>query len=597
MGNLVRDAIAWIAVVGAAAAIGCGSHPKPAPEAPAAATPVPVEPPGAAGGHDHDGRGGHAAAGPPAGPPPLTIDGIARGASILSGLGDHHRAITTAVPDAQAYFDQGLRLIYGFNHDEAARSFARAAQLDPKCASCYWGLALVLGPNYNVPMLPDRFPAAWEAVQKAEANAAGATAVEQALIAALAKRYPGAEPKDPVAMQPFNQAYADAMAGVAKQFADDLDVQVLRAESLMDLNPWKLWTPDGKPAPGTADILAILEGVLKKAPRHPGANHYYIHATEASLHPEKALPSAERLAALMPGAGHVVHMPAHVFQRVGRYEEASQANRKAVEVDLGYMGRAPAWGYYGMYLVHNYGFLAYSASMQGRSAESLEAARLSAKNFPPAMLEMMPGMDFFVSEPLLAMVRFGTWDEILATPRPDAKYPTLVSLWLHAHGLALVAGGKIDDAGKDLAELEQLGATIPAEASTSTNAIRDVVAVSAKVLAAAIAQKRGDADALTKWADAVAAEDKLSYSEPADWFYPVRHLQGAALIAAKKFKEAEAVYRADLARNPGNGWGLYGLAQALRGEKKAAQAAAVDKQLAAAWSRADIKLTASAMLP
>jgi tetratricopeptide (TPR) repeat protein len=538
--------------------------------------------------------GDHAHAGQP---PALTLDAIAQGSMKIENLGEHHRSITTKSPDAQAFFDQGLRLIYGFNHDEAARSFARAAQLDPTCASCYWGLALVLGPNYNVPMLPDRFPAAWEAVQKAQANAAQATPVEQALIAALAKRYPGAEPKDPMAMQPFNQAYADAMTAVATKFPDDLDVQVLRAESLMDLNPWKLWDAEGKPAPGTLEIVAALEGVLAKDPKHPGANHYYIHAVEASPHPEKAVASAERLAALIPNAGHVVHMPAHIFQRVGRYAEASEANRRAAQVDIGYIAKAPQWGYYGMYLVHNYGFLSFSASMEGRKAESIQAAKDSAKNFPAAMLDMMPGMDFMVSEPVLAMVRFGAWNELLAMPRPEAKYPTLTSLWLHGHGLASVATGKLDDAEKDLAEIRKIGTTIPDEAMSSTNSMRDIVKVSAAVLEAAIAQKRNSPQADDLWAAAVSLEDKLSYSEPADWYYPVRHFQGAALIGEKKYKDAEAVYRADLARNPGNGWSLFGLAQSLRGQDKAKEAADVEQQLAKAWAKADIKLTASAILP
>jgi tetratricopeptide (TPR) repeat protein len=556
----------------AVAVIGCGSSPKHS---------------------DLHNEHEHGAAQPPA----LTLEAIAQGGTLIDNLGDYHRTITTKSPDAQAFFDQGVRLIYGFNHDEAARSFARAAQLDPTCASCYWGLALVLGPNYNVPMLPDRFAAAWDAVHKAQANAEHATPVEQALIAALAKRYPGSEPKDPPAMVPYNQAYADAMKDVAAKFPDDLDVQVLRAESLMDLNPWKLWGSDGKPAPGTLEIVALLEGVLAKSVNHPGANHYYIHAVEASPHPEKAVASAERLAALIPNAGHIVHMPAHIFQRVGRYAEASAANRKAAAVDIAYMPKAPTWGYYAMYLVHNYGFLSFSGSMEGRSAESIQAAKDSAKNFPPPMLEMMPGMDFFVSEPVLAMVRFGAWKELLAMPRPEAKYPTLTSLWLHAHGLASLATGKPDDADKDLAELTKLAATIPAEANTSTNAIRDIVAVSSAVLAAAIAQKHNDPKAKDLWAAAVAAEDKLAYSEPADWYYPVRHFQGAALIAAHDYAAAEAVYRADLAKNPNNGWSLFGLAQALRGQNKAKDAAEVDKQFAKTWANADIKLEASAILP
>jgi tetratricopeptide (TPR) repeat protein len=569
-------------------AVGCGSHAKHGASPPAASggpPPIKLTPAVA----DTKPKA------PPA-PPALTIDSIARGAALMASLGDYHRAISTANADAQAYFDQGMRLIYGFNHDEAARSFARAAQLDPKCASCYWGLALVLGPNYNVPMLPDRFPAAWDAVQKAKANAAAATPVEQALIDALSKRYTGSEAKEPAAMQAQQQAYADAMAEVAKKFPDDLDVQVLRAESIMDLNPWKLWTPAGKAAPGTDEIVATLEKVLKKDPKHPGANHYYIHAIEASLHPDKAVPSADRLAALMPGAGHIVHMPAHIYQRVGRYADASASNKKAIEVDQEYMGRAPNWGYYSMYLVHNYGFLSFSSSMLGRSAESLQAASDAAKNFPAPMLEMMPGMDFFVSEPLLAMVRFGKWDDIQKLKRPDAKYPVLTALWLHAQGIAAAATGKLEDAQKDLDELKAMHEKISPDITTATNSVKDIVGVSELVLAAAIAQKKNDPDTAKAWADAVAAEDKLNYSEPNDWFYPVRHYQGAYLIGAKKYKEAEAVYRADLAKNPGNGWALFGLAQALRGEKKNAEAAKTEKQAAKAWGDADIKLTSTAYL-
>jgi tetratricopeptide (TPR) repeat protein len=529
----------------------------------------------------------------PSGPPPLTIEKIAEGAQIIPDLGTWHRSITTTNKDAQAYFDQGLRLIYGFNHDEAARSFAKAALLDPTCASCFWGVALVLGPNYNMPMMPERFPAAWDALQKAQANAKGATPVEQALIGALAKRYPGPEPKD---MQPFTVAYAAAMTDVAKQFPADDDVQVLRAEALMDVNPWKLWNPDGTPADGTNDIVSTLETVLKRTPNHPGANHYYIHAVEASPHPDRAVPEAERLSSLIPGAGHIVHMPAHIFQRVGRYADASAANRKAAAVDETYVPHAPDWGYYSMYLVHNYGFLAFSASMQGRSAESLDAAKKSAAAFPPPMLDMMPGMDFFVSEPLLVMVRFGKFDDILAMPPPPAKYATLTALYLHAHGLANASKGKLDDAAADLAQIRKLAETIPAEASTSTNSIRDLVNVSAAIVEAAIAQKKNDPKTLELWAAAVALEDKLAYSEPNDWFYPVRHYQGAALIAAKKFKDAEAVYRKDLEKNPGNGWSLFGLSQALHGEGKDKDAAAVEKDLAKAWPDADIKLTSSAFL-
>ncbi|HEY5947396.1 MAG TPA: tetratricopeptide repeat protein [Kofleriaceae bacterium] len=565
--------------------VACGGGQKAKPAATQASSDAPVvQRPDHAHGHDHG----------DAGPPALRLDQIATGAALLPELGTHTRPITTTSKEAQAYFDQGLRLIYGFNHDEAARSFAKAALLDPKCASCYWGLALVLGPNYNVPMLPDRFPAAWDALQSAQRNASSAKPVEQALISALAKRYPGPTPKDPMQMAPFNQAYADAMKAVAAKFTDDDDVQVMYAESLMDLNPWHLWTPDGKAAPNTDDIVKALETVLARSVNHPGANHYYIHAIEASPHPERAEPSADRLAKLIPNAGHIVHMPAHIYQRVGRYADASKTNQAAVAVDLGYMSKAPAWGYYPMYLVHNYGFLAYSSSMLGRSAESIEAARNAAKNFPPPMLEMMPGMDFFIAEPLLVMVRFGKWDQLLAEPRPNAKYQTLTGLWLHAHGMALAATGKLDEAAKDLAELKALRDAIPAEIVATINSAKDIVGLSAAILEADLASKAKDPKALELWAAAVALEDKTAYSEPADWFYPVRHYQGAALLAAKKYKDAEAVYRADLTKNPENGWALWGLAESLAKQGKKAEAAKVQKRFDKAWPDEDIKLTTTA---
>jgi tetratricopeptide (TPR) repeat protein len=537
-----------------------------------------------------------AATSPSAPPAPLTLSAIARGAVLEGDLGTYHRAVTTSSPQAQAFFDQGLRLAYGFNHDEAARSFAHAAELDPSCALCFWGVALVVGPNYNMPMLPDRVPAAWEALQRAQAASAGATPVERQLIAALAKRYPGPTALEPAQMQPFTQAYADAMTALAKQLPDDNDVQVLRAEALMDVSPWKLWGPDGRPAPGTLEIVSTLERVLARDPKHPGANHYYIHSVEASPHPERAEPAADRVAQLIPGAGHIVHMPAHIYQRVGRYADASQANRQAIRVDQAYMPRAPAWGYYGMYLVHNWGFLSLSASMQGRSAESLQAASEAAKDFPPEMLEMMPGMDFFVSEPLLAMVRFGRFDEILKLPRPPAKYPILTALWLHAQGLAKASQNRLEDARADLAALETMTASIPLEDSTGSNTTRDVVAIGALILDAAIAQKSGAGRAVDAWRLAVAAEDRLAYNEPSDWFYPVRHYLGAALLAAKRFPEAEATYREDLRRNPRNGWALWGLARALEGQGMAREAREIQKQFDTAWKDADIQLTTTAFL-
>jgi tetratricopeptide (TPR) repeat protein len=519
----------------------------------------------------------------------------AKGAQLFADLGALHHPVTTASPDAQAYFDQGLRLNYGFNHDEATRSFARAAELDPSCASCFWGVALTLGPNYNVPMLPDRAQAAWAALTKAKALAPRATPMEQALIGALAKRYAGPTPLEPAAMQPYNESYAAAMREVARRFPSDLDVQVLFAEALMDVNPWKLWSADGKPGLQTDEIVQTLEGVLARDPQHPGANHYYIHAIEASAHPEKGLSAADRLPLLMPGAGHVVHMPAHIYQRVGRYAAASQANQQAIAADQSYLAKTKPPGYYPMYLAHNFGFLAFSASMEGRAAAALQAARDSAKAMPPQMLSMMPGMDFFAAAPLFVMVRFARWDDLLAEPRPRDSFPILTGLWLHAHGMALAARGRLDEAAQDRSELQALRAKVPAEVTAGLNPARDVLAVAEKILAAQIAEAQKQPEALALWADAVKLEDGLAYSEPADWFYPVRHFQGAALLAAGRASAAEAVYREDLRRNPNNGWSLFGLSQALKAQKKIKEAAAAEKEFRAAWPRADIQLTRSVL--
>jgi len=363
---------------------------------------------------------------------------------------------------------------------------------------------------------------------------------------------------------------------------------------MMDVNPWKLWSLDGKPAPGTEEIVATLEKVLAKDDGHPGANHYYIHAVEASTHPEKAVASADRLGDMMPGAGHLVHMPAHIYQRVGRYADASEANRRAAKADLAYMQKVQPWGYYPMYLGHNYGFLSYSSAMEGRAAESVSASREAAKAIPPGMIDMMPGMDFFVAEPLLAMVRFGKYDDLLAEPRPDAKYQVLTAFWLHGHGMALAAKGQLDEAEKDRAALVELSGKVAPDLLAGLNPAKDVILLAAKVLEARIAEKAGKPEALALWAEAVALEDKTAYSEPADWFYPVRHYQGAALVAAKKWKDAEAVYRADLQRHPDNGWALFGLAQSLRGQKKTKDAAKVEAQLKKAWANADIQLTSTA---
>src|SRR4051794_29814403 len=402
--------------------------------------------------------------------PPQTLADWSKGARLYDGLGNFHRAVTTSSPEAQRYFDQGMRLIWAFNHDEATRSFARAAEIDPGCASCWGGVALTLGPNYNMPLMADaRAKAGWEALQKAQAAAPRATRVEQALVAALAARFLGPKPLDPSNSATPLKAYVEAMRAVAARFPADMDVQTLYAEALMNTNPWKLWNADGTPGPGTPQILAALRTVLAKDPVHPGANHYWIHAVEASRHPEQAVPSAERLVGMMPAAGHLEHMPAHILQRVGRYEEAAEANRKGAAADLAYLAATAPPDYYPMYLIHNFQFLAFAAAMEGRKAETLDALRKAKAAVPEAMLLGTPGLDWSVGYLYDGMVRFGMWDELLAEPRPNPKLAGLTAAWLQARATALAASGKLAEAETAVAELDPLIASTPAAATQGQN--------------------------------------------------------------------------------------------------------------------------------
>jgi tetratricopeptide (TPR) repeat protein len=527
---------------------------------------------------------------------PTTLAQWADGAQLFNGLGEFHRGITTDSKEAQAYFDQGMRLLWAFNHDESTRSFAKASQLDPGCAMCFWGVALTVGPNYNLPMMAEpRAKIAWEALQQAKANAAHTTPVEQALISALAARYPNAKPLDPSTKDPVLTAYARAMQVVAATFSDDMDVQTLSAEALMNVNAWKLWALDGTPAAGTEEIVALLEGVIAKGPKHPGANHYYIHAIEASPHPEKAVAAAERLPGMMPAAGHLEHMPAHIMQRVGRYAEAAEANRKGANADLAYLVKTKPLDYYVMYTAHNYQFLAFSAAMEGRKTETLDAARKSRAIVSDDLLASMPGIDWYVTELYTSMVRFGLWDEMLAEAAPNTKLIGLNAGYHYGRAAALAAKERVNEARTEVADLEKLAAATTADDSAGLNSASDVFAVAVLVTKARIAEaeKKG-AEAIVLLTEAAEKEDGLAYDEPSDWFFPVRHELGAALLRAGKAQQAEAVYREDLRRHPENGWALYGLVQSLTAQHKDADAVAARERFNSAWSNADIVLTASA---
>lgn len=527
---------------------------------------------------------------------PDTLAGWAKGAQLFNRLGTFHRKITTSSPLAQKYFDQGMRFIWAFNHDEATRSFAKAATLDPTCASCYWGVALTLGPNYNMPMMSSaRGRVGWYAVLKAESNARRAAPVERALIAAVGKRYRGNGEVDPSNSKPLLTAYVDAMKRVAARYPNDLDVQTMYAEGLMNTNPWKLWNDDGTQNPGTQQILDALQFVLKRDPKHPGANHYFIHAIEASPHPELALPSAEVLNGMMPAAGHLEHMPGHILERVGRYEDAAEANRKGAAADLAYLKETAPPDYYPMYLIHNFQFLGSAAGMEGRRAETITALKEAQAHIPDQLLFGMPGFDWSASFIYDGYTKFGMWDDMLKELAPSAKLPGATISYLQSRATALAATGKIIEAKAALAKTDQLIAAVPADATQGNNVAKALYEIGQLKAQARIASAEGKRDeAIRRLADAVGREDMLAYNEPSDMIFPTRHLLGAELLAAGKPAEAEAVYREDLKRHPDNGWAYLGLSQALAAQKKDADAVAAKASFERAWRNADVKPASSA---
>jgi tetratricopeptide (TPR) repeat protein len=513
--------------------------------------------------------------------------------TLYDSLGNYSHRITTASPGAQRWFDQGLRLAYAFNHYEAQRAFREAARLDPSCAMCYWGIAITEGSNYNSPTDADREKRAREAVQAAQQRATSATPAERALIAALARRHS----TDPAAKRAdLDRAYADAMRGVARQFPDDLEAATFFADAAMNLRPWNLWMPDGTAQPGTEEIIQTLERVLAKNPNHPGAIHLYIHAVEASTQPGRAEAAADRLAKLMPGAGHIVHMPAHIYWRVGRYADAVSTNVKAVQADRAYFKTAqPSPIYRGLYYPHNIDFIWQSASMQGRAAETLRVAREFAEGAPPEMIKAMPDMETAPVAPIVSLVRFGRWDEVLRYPAPPRDWLYTTGVWHYARGIAFNAKGQAADAKTELGELEKIIASVPAERTVAFFfRAKNVLQLAANVLAGEMAAKAGDiASAERLLRAAVAEQDTHWFSEPPPWYFPVRQSLGAILVKAGRAADAEQVYRDDLTRNPGNGWSLYGLAQSLRAQGKTADAGRTEERFAKAWAQADVKLSAS----
>lgn len=513
-------------------------------------------------------------------------------APVLSGLGTHSMPVPSLRPETQPFFDQGLRLLYAFNFAEAERAFREASRLDPDCAMAWWGIAMANGPSVNHVMTEEDAEEAEEAIERAVEGADGLSERDRGLVLALHARHDpqrGAEQKD------RDSAYRTAMQELAAQFPADADVGTLAIASFMETRPWDYWAKDGTPYEGVADAVRALEGVLAQHPLHAGAIHYYIHLVEASLDPDRAVPHAERLAALMPSAGHMVHMPSHVWMRVGRYADASASNVAAIAADEAYIAQCNAQGMYPQgYYPHNVHFLWSAASMEGRSAVALENAR-KVEGTTGCCTASMLSVEDLRSTPLFALVRFGKFEEVLAAAEPPAEQRYASAMYHYARGFALAARGRLAEAERELAAVREIE-TAPelAEQLVNFTPAPKVVRLAANVVDAEIRARRGDidgADALLR--EAIALQDSFRYMEPPTWSYPVRQHLGAVLLAAGRPAEAEAAYREDLVEWRENGWSLFGLAQALDAQGKAAEAAAARARFEQAWAAADVKLAAS----
>ena len=508
------------------------------------------------------------------------------------GLGDYHFPITTTNADAQVYFDQGIRLLYGFNHDEAARYFRRAAELDPQAPMPYWGVALSIGPNYNDTAVDAaRAQATFEAVKNAEQRAQNVSGRERDYVAALAKRYPSPEPAGD--WLGFHRAYSEAMRGMVANYPDDLDAATLFAESLMMLRPWQLWSLEGEPAPGTLELVAVLESVLKRNPNHPGANHFYIHAVEASRNLERAIPSAMRLMTLTPGAGHLVHMPGHIFLQTGDFDLAADTNVKASAADRAFIERTGATGVYPlMYWTHNIHFVAYARAQQGRYDEAKQAANEMVGNVGDGDREMQM-LEGFRLYPLMVDLRFHRWDTILATPEPERARALSHAFWRYARAMALAGQAKVRDATAEQRRFERERAAVPPELLyLINNKAGDLLALAAATLDAQLAASRGEHPAaIDAWRRAVTLEAALAYDEPPAWFYTTRQSLGAALLKAGDAGEAERVFREALATRPRDGRLLYGLWQTLLAQQRADEAVLVQQEFGRAWVGATARLT------
>lgn len=512
---------------------------------------------------------------------------------LFAGMGSHHRTITTKSPDAQRYFDQGLVWAFAFNHDEAIRSFEQAIKYDSDCAMAWWGIAYCNGPHINNPSMDDNHSlAAWDALQRAVSHKGNASAVEQDLIDALSKRYASPPPKD---RRPLDEAYAAAMREVWKKHPKDGDVGTLFAESMMDLRPWDLWALDGAPRPETPEVLSALEDVLAMNPNHPGANHFYIHAVEASPHPDKAIAAADRLRFAVPAAGHLVHMPAHIDVRTGKWEEAAKANIRATEADRKYRAAVPKQGFYHIYMAHNSHFLAYASMMEGRQAAALKAAREMLAGVPKEYAEKNAAMvDGFMTIEMETLMRFGRWDEVLKLDAPPSYFPFAKAKWHFSRAVSYAAKGQVEQAEKEKLVFTMAVEKVPKDAMLMINHAHHVLKIAEHMLNGEIAFRKGKIDeSVVELNKAIELEDQLRYMEPPEWIQPVRHTLGAILNNAGRYDEAAKVYRADLAKYPENGWSLYGMAQCLKSRGDISAAKDYEERFKKAWKRADYKITST----
>ena len=516
-------------------------------------------------------------------------------APLLEGLGDHHFPVTTQIPESQVFFDQGLRLTYAFNHSEALRAFKEAARLDPDNAMAYWGWALVLGPNLNLPMVPDVAPQAYNAIQHAVARKNKVSEQERAYIEALSKRYS----KNPMADRaPLDHAYAQAMRDLTTRYPDDQDAATLYAAALMNLSPWDYWNLDGSPKGNTQVIIKSLQSVVDRNPRHPGALHYYIHAVEM-VHPEKGEKPADQLAGLMPGAGHLVHMPSHIYMRVGRYADSYEANRRAVAADENYITQCRSQNIYPLnYYPHNIHFMAWSSMFRGRPEEALQAARKIVDKVPPELStnkNVWALYETFLSQPMFVMVRFGMWKTMLAEPKPDIESQFMTGIWHYGRALAYLHTGRSDAAQKELSELSIARKAMGEDDHYIGFATAEtLLTIAEEVVIGELAYDEGKTlEGLAHLERAVRLEDSLRYNEPPDWYFPVRHLLGAMLLDAGRPNEAEVVYAADLKKNPDNGYALFGLKRALEQQGKRQDASIVKERFDRTWADATHKLSSS----